>query len=220
MGPPAESALDMRAVGGNAKGKGKGNWQKMTTLIGDIDYAAWQLGAPKAAKQMSIAAVKVNGRVPRIQLLPKSAMGAIYIPFAPSVYGGSGSEPRKSIVFSLPDDVRRGFEALEEWAREALRPTMPAIDALWHSAIKPATNYPAALRAKITLSGPGACPFYDDEGKPTEAPDEWQGRCAIPILEVRGLYFQKASAGLLLEVVGVMLGSARQHSAAATMEFM
>ena len=189
-------------------------------LISDVDLGTWQLGAPKAAKQMSIAGVRANGQTPRIQLAAKKDMGAIWTPFAPSVYGGNGSEPRKSIVFSIPDDVRRRFEDIEEWAREALRPSMPAVDAAWHSAIKPATNYPASLRAKITLSGPGACSIVDQEGQPAEVPDDWQGRCVIPLIEVRGVYMQKASAGVILEVTGLMLGPARQQGGLAGMEFI
>ena len=191
----------------------------MATLISDVDLSAWHLGQPKAAKQMSIAGIRASGQMPRIQLAPKSDMTAIWIPFAPSVFGGNGSEPRKNIVFSIPDAVRRGFEEIEEWARESLRPTMPSIEASWHSSIRPSTNYPASLRCKITLSGPGACAIFDDEGKPTEAPDDWAGRCAIPIIELRGIYLQKASAGLILEVAGLMLGPPKQ-SGPSTLEFI
>jgi hypothetical protein len=193
---------------------------KMATLISKVDFATWQLGPHKAATQMTIAGVRANGQVPCIQLLPKSAMGAIWTPFAPSVYGGNGTEPRRSIVFSLPDDVRRCLENMEEWAREALRPTMPTIDAAWYSAVKPAANYPATLRAKITLSGPGACPIVDAEGKPVEVVENWQGLCVIPILEVRGVYIRKASAGLILEVTGLMIGPTRQMGSSAAMEFL
>jgi hypothetical protein len=169
---------------------------------------------------MSIASIRANGQSPRIQLAPRTAMGSIWTPFAPSVYQGTGGETRKSIVFSIPDDVRRCVEGWEEWARDSLRPTTPNIDALWVSSIKPPSNYAASLKAKITLSGPGACAFVDEEGHPVDPPEEWGGRTAIAILEVRAAYLQRSSAGIILETVALMVGPLRKSSEPAPVEFL
>jgi hypothetical protein len=139
-------------------------------------------------------------------------MGSIWVPFAPSVFNGTGGEPRKSIVFSVSDDVRRGLEAIEEWCREALRDSTPQIDGIWRSAIKPASRYPASLKAKVTLAGPGACSFYDGESQRVPEPEDWSSLACVPIVQVRGCYVQKGGAGLMLEVTALMVGGRREHA--------
>jgi hypothetical protein len=192
----------------------------MATLITDADPTSWQLLAPKPGRQMSIASIRNNGQPPRVQLTPKTAMGSIWTPFQPSVYQGTGGETRKSIVYSIPDDVRRCVEGFEEWIRDSLRPTTPNIDSLWISSVKPPSNYAASLKSKITLSGPGACAFVDEDGRPVDPPEEWGGRVVIPILEVRAAYLQRASAGIILETIALMVGPLRKPSEPAPMEFL
>jgi hypothetical protein len=181
-------------------------------LITDVVLDGWKLGRPRAVKHLSICGISTNGNVPRLQLVPKDRLGTIWTPFAPSVYGGNGSEPRKSIVFSIPDDVRRHVEAIEEWCRGQLRETNPTIDRSWHSSLKPAAQYPASLRAKITLSGPGACSFLGEDGDTVPEPDNWAGLPVIPIVEFRGCYLQKGAAGMLLEVTSLLIGQKREQA--------
>ena len=142
---------------------------------------------------------------------PKAELGAIWTPFPPSVFQGTGQEPRKSIVFSIPDEVRRQIELIEEHLREKLRPYAPQIDAIWHSSVKPPGQHPGSLRAKITLEGPGACLFIDDENKVVDIPEDWAGLTLIPVVEFRACYLQKGAAGMILEVVKVMTGQKREE---------
>ena len=83
---------------------------------------------------------------------------------------------------------------------------MPNVDAFWHSALRPAGNHPATLKAKIHTSGKRVCRYVDEDGQPVEPPTEWRGRTVLPILAIRGLYIQKTMVGLMLDVVALMLG--------------
>jgi hypothetical protein len=94
------------------------------------------------------------------------------------------------------------------------------VDAIWISGVRPSTNFPPSIRAKITISGPGACTIVDENGAPTEPPDEWAGRAVTAVLEFRGVYLQRASAGLLVEVVALMIGPVRQSAGPAPVEFV
>jgi hypothetical protein len=181
-------------------------------LLRDVVLAEWKLGRPRAVKHLSICGISANGHVPRLQLAPKDQLGSIWTPFAPSVYGGSGSEPRKSIVFSIPDDVRRQVEDIEEWCRDRLRETNPNIEGTWHSSLKPAAQYPASLRAKITVAGPSPCSFIDEDGNPVPEPTDWAGLPVIPIVEFRGCYLQKGAAGMILETAHLMLVQKREQA--------
>jgi hypothetical protein len=181
-------------------------------LITDVVLDGWKLGRPRAVKHLSICGLSANGHTPKLQLATKDQMGSIWTPFAPSVYGGTGSEPRKSIVFSIPDDLRRQLEAIEEWCRDHLRESTPNVDSVWHSSIRPAAQYPASLRAKITVAGPSPCSFIDEEGNPVPEPTDWAGLPVIPIVEFRGVYTQKGAAGMLLETVHLMVGQKREQA--------
>ena len=81
----------------------------MPVLLSDAiaQLPNWTLCPFKAKDgQMQIATVRgSDGSWPAIQLLPMDCMGEITTPFAPSAYRGTGNEPRKGIVFQVPDAV-------------------------------------------------------------------------------------------------------------------
>jgi hypothetical protein len=118
------------------------------------------------------------------------------------VYRGTGNEPRKGIVFSVPDGVLLAFAAIEEWARKQ-HP-----DGVWHSAIKSGDSYPATVKAKINVTGPNACRILDAKQRPIAWPQNWSRLAAIPIIEFRGVYSQKTGSGLILEVTHLMIQDA------------
>jgi hypothetical protein len=76
----------------------------------------------------------------------------------------------------------------------------PAIQALWTSRIKPAEKYSATLAAKISVAGPRQARFYDKAAQPTEPPTSWRGLSVNAIVHVKGVYIQKQSIGLVLDV--------------------
>ena len=182
----------------------------MPILLSDAiaELPEWTTGPFKAKDgQMQIASIRDrDGQWPQIQLLPMACMGEISIPFEPSVYRGTGNEPRKGIVFSVPDSVLLALAKIEDWAQKQ-SPGIP-----WHSAIKTGGNYPACFKAKINVTGPNACRILDAKQCPAEWPESWPRLAVLPILEVRGIYSQKTGRGLIIDVTHLMVGAAPEKS--------
>ena len=178
----------------------------MPVLLSDAsaELPDWTVGPFKAKEgQMQIANIRDgNGGWPSVQLLPMDCMGEITTPFAPSVYRGTGNEPRKGICFSVPDAVVSALRKIEDWAQKQ------SPGAVWHSAIKTGGAYPACVKAKINVSGPNACRILDANQCPAEWPENWPRLAALPILEARGIYSQKTGSGLILDVTHLMIDAA------------
>ena len=93
----------------------------MPLLLSDAvaEMAHWVLGPPKSKNgQMSISSITGKDGWPSVQLLPRDRLGEIYTPFEPSVFRGTGAEPRKGIVFAAPADVLDDLRQIEEWAKK------------------------------------------------------------------------------------------------------
>ena len=164
-------------------------------LLADVDQISFS--PPRdAALGMKIQHIRFRGAP--LQLKPSDDAN-LTIPFEPSVYGG-GSDPRKPIVFNIPEPLFEAMAALEDWCRQVLEEAHPTIQAMWTTSIKPGEQYEARLKAKINVSGARQARFYDHAAQPTEPPAVWKGLKANAILGVRGVYIQKHSVGLLLEV--------------------
>jgi hypothetical protein len=178
----------------------------MPILLSDAvaELPDWTLRPFKAkAGQMLVAGILgKHGHWPAVQLLPADCMGAVTVPFPPSVYRGTGNEPRKGIMFMVPESVLLAIAAIEEWARKQIP------DEVWHSAIKQSENYPATLKAKINVTGPNACRILDTKQRPIAWPDNWSRLAVMPIIEFRGVYSQKTGSGLILEVSHLMIQEA------------
>ena len=120
----------------------------MQTLLSDVpaELKQWTLGPPKQKNgQRSISSITGKEGWPSVQLLPRERLGDIYVPFEPSVFRGTGAEPRKGIVCSAPQDVLDD----EEWAKQQISP----LSATWHSCMKEPGNYNGGMQAKINVSG-------------------------------------------------------------------
>ena len=185
----------------------------MTTLLSDAasNLAGWTVSQPTQAKAMQVAYVRLNGRSAALQLAPKDSLGQVTTPWAPSVYNGTGSEPRQTITFSVSDEIRQQMELIEEAVRECLKQHMPGIDAIWSSSSKPPGKHPSILRAKIVVSGDKICPCFNAAGEPVPLPTDWVGLAVLPIIAVKSVYLQKGMAGLVLEVVSLMVGEKERH---------
>jgi hypothetical protein len=134
-------------------------------------------------------------------------MHSITVPFEPSVFNGTGDEPRKGIVFNITPELLEVVAQLEDTCRQLLGETIPNIDALWCSSVKPSEKYSATLKAKINVSGPRVCPFFDEANKPAEAPVTWKGLPVNAVLSIRGCYSQRQNVGMIIEVVALQYGS-------------
>ena len=110
----------------------------MPTLLSEAaSSSAWSVSAPTAAKAMTVAYVRLNGKQPFLQLTPQKDLGSITVVWEPNVFGGSGDEVRQGIHFSIPDEIRQDLELIEERVREALKPSIPHIDSIWIGSTKP-----------------------------------------------------------------------------------
>ena len=109
------------------------------------------------------------------------------VAFEPSVFQGTGLETRKGTLFRITEDDFNAISAMEEWCRDALRPTNPNVDALWSAAARKSDKWGCQLKAKINLSGGGftwQTKFYDEDKKLCEPPEEWRGLCVSVVLVV------------------------------------
>ena len=184
----------------------------MPTLLDNVaaNLPQLTLGQVKQGKFLETATLHFQGEPAVIQLAPSSDIDSITIPFVPSVYHGQGDEPKKGIVFNIPDSIRQQLELLEDKVRDDLKPTYPKINSIWRSATKPSGKWPSQLKAKIKLAD---CKYFDAEG-PTTAPQEWAKLSAIPILKPL-VFIQKATAGITFEVIGLKVGQRQQDQADA-----
>ena len=185
----------------------------MPLLLSDAptETSKWAVSAPKTKNgQMAISSITGPNGWPSLQLLPKERLGEILTPFEPSVYRGTGSEPRKGIVFAVPPDVFEDLEKIDKWAQSQRQE-----QGVWHSCLKPAGTYSASVKAKINVTGPNKCNVVDMHGKPAPWPGAWARLKLISILEVRGIYSQKTGSGLILEVTHLMLGEPEADASCA-----
>ena len=180
-----------------------GSPMEMPTLLSDAiaELSQWTLGPPKAKNgQMAISSITGKNGWPVVQLVPRDRAGSVYTPFEPSVFRGTGGEPRKGILFTVPQDVLDDLRAIENWAKAS------DLGATWHSAIKEPGGFAGSIKAKINCSGPNACSIVDMDGKPIKWPESWARLPVIPIIEVRGVYIQTTGSGLILDVTHLMFG--------------
>ena len=167
------------------------------------------LSAPVQSSAMQVAYARFAGTTPTFQLHDMAQLGLVTTPWAPNVFRGTGQEHRVTATFNVPDSIREDMELIEERLRDILRPTVPKIDSLWCSSTKPGDKYKSTLRAKINVCGNRMAKFFDRDGNPTDPPASWHGLSVLPILSVRGVYTQKTGAGLMMEVVALMIGEAQ-----------
>ena len=129
----------------------------MTTLLSDAasNLAGWAVSPPTQAKAMRVAYVRLHGRSAVLQVAPKDSLGQATTPWAPSVFNGTGNEPRQTITFSMPGEIRQQVELIEEAVRECLKQHMPGIDAIWSSSSKPPGKHllPCTLQGVARLGG-------------------------------------------------------------------
>ena len=152
-----------------------------------------------AKGNMKTCQLRFEGQVLTIKL--GQDLQSTTVVFEPSVYGGTGEEYRKGVVFRIGDDDYEAFAVLEHWCRDSLRATNPNIDALWCPSAKKSDKFGSQVKAKINLKG-GAyrAKFYNEAKELCDAPEEWRGLQVGVILQVRGCYIQRNSVGLLIDV--------------------
>ena len=146
--------------------------------------------------------IQYKGRQALIQLLPRGNM-SIKLPFTPSVCRGTGQETRLNVTFDMPASVIAQMQQVEGAIVAKAREILPNLDALWCSCIKP-TPYGPQLRCKVNTEGPHKIQLMS-EGEAL-AVEDLQRRQVLPTLAIRGIYVQRNSAGLMVDVVACIVG--------------
>jgi hypothetical protein len=185
----------------------------MPHLLADVaaNLDALTVSAASQLPTMQVVNIRYSGENLVLQPIAQETLGAITTPFQPSVYRGTGTEERVNVTMNIPDEVREAFELVEERVRELIRPTFPKIDGIWHSSTKPGGKYRSTLKAKVNISGSKVARFVDASGNPIDPPTNWNQLAILPLLTVRGAYVQRATAGLMLEVVVCKVGSVQER---------
>ena len=173
----------------------------MTTLLEQAVGEGWTVGAPQQLKNVHMCPIQHKGRQALIQLLPRGDM-SIIVPFAPSVYRGTGQETRLNVTFDTPASVIAQTQQVEDAIVAKAREILPNLDALWCSCIKP-TPYGPQLQCKVNTEGPHKIQLISGEALTVE---DLQRRQVLPILAIRGIYVQRNSAGLMLDAVACIVG--------------
>ena len=123
------------------------------------------------------------------------------IPFAPSVFQGTGEEERQGIVLSISPEVYDRLTNFSNSFKAQLAETYPDIAQKWTSSLKAATDkYPAQLKAKIYVKGERTCKYYNMDGLTCKPPENWRRLEATAVVRVGGIYVQSRGAGMILDV--------------------
>ena len=184
-----------------------------TTTIQDVAKQTAELALCDAvllAKgNMKTCQLRFEGQVLAIRL--GQDLESTTVVFEPSVYGGTGEEYRKGVVFKIGEEDYEAFAVLEQWCRDELRATNPNVEALWCPSAKKSDKFGTQVKAKINLTG-GAygAKFYNEAKELCDAPEEWRGLQVSVILQVRGCYIQRNSVGLLIDVTHLQYKEAEQ----------
>ena len=179
----------------------------MTTLIEQAapDTEGWTVGQVQQLKNVQMCQVQYKSQHALLQLLPRGDM-SIRVPFAPSVFRGTGEETRLSIIFETPASVVEHMQKVEATIIEKSRSLIPNIDALWSPCVKPTLHGPQ-LRCKLNTTGGHKIQLVNEEGGLSDLPiAELQSRRVLPILNVRGVYIQRNQVGLMLDVAACLVG--------------
>ena len=122
----------------------------MTTLIEQaLDAADWAVTAPVQLKNVQAAHIQFKGAHPVLQLLPRDDLSC-RIPFAPSVFKGTGEETRRNVLFDVPPSIIDAIERIEQIVRDKVRQYIPLVDSMWSSCLKTPHGQ---MRCKINIEG-------------------------------------------------------------------
>jgi hypothetical protein len=121
--------------------------------------------------------------------------------FEPSVFKGTGEEPRKGIVLALSQEEANDIAALEE----AIRQKLEISPDKWLSSVR-RHDSGISLKAKIDLTGPRASSFLHKDTGARGPPEGVKGREVDVVVLVHSSYIQKTGAGLVADVVAMKYG--------------
>ena len=168
------------------------------------DWGSWSVGRTKQGKNVNAIPLQLKGQNVYIQMGLTSDTTHPWVMCNPSVFNGTGTEDRKSVLIAAPFQQIEDIRLIEIWVKKQLRGAYPDIDQIWNSAIRAGDCYPPSFRAKIWTGGYNPCKIYDENGQPCAMPTEFAGLMVVPIVMFNA-YIQQNQAGLLLETVALKI---------------
>ena len=114
----------------------------------------WDLGPWKQSKVCQIAPVQCGGRAAYIQAVTCNDL-TTWVMCNPSVYGGTGQEDRKGILFGTSPEVIEDLKKVEAWAYSQTRDLQPNLDVVWKSVIRDIDT--PSFQGKSLVTGKAPC---------------------------------------------------------------
>jgi hypothetical protein len=169
----------------------------------------WTIGPASSAKVagLQLFPIRCDGRYPSFQPCVADDLGSMRVLYDPSVYNGNGTEERVNITMSIDENAASSILCMEKVVRDKLRPSVPSIDAIWNSCIRPPSERAGqTFKCKVRLRGEGCVRCFGRTREEMTLPQSLRGFTIVPVVEVRSAYVQRSSAGLVLEMTACILG--------------
>jgi len=118
---------------------------------------------------------------------------------------------RLNLDFAITDDLRPFLVQLDNWAKQTIKDNsmkffgkkLKEVDSVYTSCIKQHSKggivYADTVRCKLNTQGARTCRFWDEKHNKIEMPELKLVPC-VPLVEVRGFWFNNNSCGLNLEI--------------------
>ena len=172
--------------------------KKMKTVSALSEYlAGLELTPPTQTRLMKICRLSYGCRPLTLRLVDDLESAKMVV--QPSCFANAEGD-RKNCLISIPQDTADALLSLEETIRTKLSAHVPNIQDIWVSSIRPSEQYPPSLRCKINVAGPRIVKYFTSDNKPCDAPTNWKQLTINAAIAIRGIYIQKGSAGLLLDI--------------------
>ena len=162
---------------------------------------AEQVATTKGAR---ICALACDGASVRVTFASR-----VRTPFGPGTFDKTVYSTRQSLQLSCGSEMEEYFEEFDAWSVEYLAENAERIfkkpmtrDQIVDG-FKPTLtrkgSYPALLRTKINVEGVRPCRYWDENGAPREAPQDWRAVELVPSLVLRHVWKMGKDMGWVIE---------------------
>ena len=185
------------------------SWEGIKKGMALAEADTWTVGPTTSAKVagLQLFSIRCDGRYPSFQPCLADDLGSMRVLYEPSVYNGTGSEERVNITMSIDEAAANSIQSMETIARDKLRPSVPNIDTIWNSCIRPPSERAGyTFKCKVRLRGEGCVRCFGRTREEMALPQSLRGFSIVPVVEVRSAYVQRSSAGLVLVMTACILG--------------
>ena len=167
----------------------------MPELLTSLPLDGWKLSELKPFKAMMLANLTHSGNRQVVRLADSIELR---IPFTPSCFNSASSE-RKGCLISIPQAIVEYIHKLEDDVKAHL--SIP--HSVWISSLRHSEGFAPCLRCKVNTA---QVEYFDAEKVACDAPTEWRQLLVNACVAIRGVYLQKTSAGLLIDITALQYG--------------